>query len=269
MQIAVYGNNSLGTLAESIQSFQNGTTQMRIGTINSAVLQIFRFLPTLNGADIDTMEAALEEGTEFRELIDTEVQKDHGRLLGNLPIMYRWVTSEYPIRTPEDAKKIRMRTVGVRIEEDYWRTMGMESESFPVEQVYSALQLGYVNAQENTIPSIISNRIYEQQKYAINLRHRVYMDQIFVNENFYQELTEEQQTWLCEAAEETVDYISGQAENYENQGLQQFKEAGLTVIELTEEERESLLSSVREYTYNSYVESCGKELVDRVMDLVH
>ena len=268
MQISVYGDNSLGTLTDSSTSLALGTTQMRIGTAASPWTTLFRWLPTLADTDIPTMEAALKEGAPLRLAMEKDFLEKGYRLLGTLPISYRVITSNTPIQKMEDFKNLKMRTIFNGVESDFWSCLGAETSAFDVDKVYLALQRGYVNAQENTIPSILSNKFYEQQKYVTLIRHRVYMDQIYVNEDFYQSLTQKQQEWLQEAARLAIEHGIQEMTNDTDSGMTELAKAGLEVNEFPEKERDKMMEILRPYTYEALAATYGHEIIDQLIDLV-
>ncbi|MDD6212736.1 MAG: TRAP transporter substrate-binding protein [Clostridiales bacterium] len=269
MTVSVYGNNTLGNLGEGLTSVSRGTVQVRLGTGPSDTMQIVRWLPTLNDADMDSIEKALEPGTKLREQIDEECREKNVRLMGSLPVSYRVLTSNIPLETVEDFSKLKVRSIMSGLETEFFKTLGAEATAFTLEKVYLALQQGIVNAQENTIPSIVSNRIYELQNYVTITKHKVYLDQFFVNEDFYQSLSDQEKEWLENAIEESVKFGQRQNTKYITDGLRRLSEEGVVVETFPEEERKKMREITAPVVRESLSEAYGEELVDHVISWVY
>lgn len=80
---------------------------------------------------------------------------------------FRQVTNNVrPITKPADIKGLRIRTPGAKIWLDTWKTLGADPTAMPFTEVYTALQTGAVDGQENPYSLIWANRFYEVQKYV-------------------------------------------------------------------------------------------------------
>jgi TRAP-type C4-dicarboxylate transport system substrate-binding protein len=74
------------------------------------------------------------------------------------------------------------------LEKVYWEAVNVSVTSFDIHELYGALQDGTVNAQSNSLPVIVSNRLYEQQEYSMELRHMIYYDGLYMGKDFYEGL---------------------------------------------------------------------------------
>jgi tripartite ATP-independent transporter DctP family solute receptor len=78
-----------------------------------------------------------------------------------------------PVKTPDDLKGIKMRTLPAKVQVEAWKALGALPTSIDAAELYTALQVGTVSAQENPLAEIEFRKFYEVQKY-ITLSNHVY-----------------------------------------------------------------------------------------------
>jgi tripartite ATP-independent transporter DctP family solute receptor len=78
-----------------------------------------------------------------------------------------------PVKTPEDLKGIKMRTLPATVQVEAWKALGALPTSIDASELYTALQVGTVSAQENPLAEIEFRKFYEVQKY-VTLTNHVY-----------------------------------------------------------------------------------------------
>jgi tripartite ATP-independent transporter DctP family solute receptor len=78
-----------------------------------------------------------------------------------------------PVKTPADLKGIKMRTLPAKVQVEAWKALGALPTSIDAAELYTALQVGTVSAQENPLAEIEFRKFYEVQKY-ITLSNHVY-----------------------------------------------------------------------------------------------
>ncbi len=113
----------------------------------------------------------------------------------------RHTTSNKPIRSLEDFKNIRLRTPPLESIIVFAQSMGAAAMPISFSQLYDALSLQYVDAQENPLAVIEATKIYEVQKYIAMTSHCVSASTLFINKNKYDSFSEEQAAWYDEAIE--------------------------------------------------------------------
>ena len=113
-----------------------------------------------------------------------------------------------------------------------------------VSEVYKALQLNTMEGQENPVFNIIGSRFQEVQKYLILTRHVHDPSPFIISGTAWDSWSEEQRQWVTQASEEAAEYMRAEAAEMENAKIQELQDAGMTVIELTEEERQTFVDAV-------------------------
>lgn len=135
-------------------------------------------------------------------------------------------------------------------------------------ELYSALQNGVVDGQENPIPFIISDMTYEVQKYLVTDGHVYSISPFIVNTEWYQSLPDDLREIFDDGVEEARRAAIQFVERQEKEGLEFLKENGMTVYEPTEEELEKWHKAVFDGSYGYITNLIGKDTVDAFLKQV-
>ena len=140
------------------------------------------------------------------------------------------------IQSLSDFKGQKIRTMENSFHIDFWKALKASPTPMTFSEVYIGLQQGTIDAQENPYEVIVSNRLYEQQKYIVETNHLPHLISLIVNDDFYQELPEETRTIINEAAQ-TAKIKARQAsdERIEEKNESYRKKAAQKIITLSDE----------------------------------
>ncbi|MDO5758459.1 MAG: TRAP transporter substrate-binding protein, partial [Rhodobacterales bacterium] len=104
---------------------------------------------------------------------------------------FKQFTSNFPIHTPEDFVGHKIRTMPSQVVQAQFRAFGAVPVQMAFSELYSALQQGTVDGQENPIATIAAGKLYEVQPY-ISLSDHAFLGEIFmINQVFYDNLDSE------------------------------------------------------------------------------
>ena len=148
---------------------------------------------------------------------------------------FRNITSNKPIRTPDDLKGLKIRTMENELHIAAWQMLGANPTPLAFGELYTALQQKTVDAQENPFELIYNNKFYEVQKYATKTRHIYSPYVIIMNEEFYNNLSPEYQKLITDAIKECTGYQRQIAEANEKRFEEAIKQK-TEIIELSESE---------------------------------
>ncbi|MDL2272728.1 TRAP transporter substrate-binding protein [Desulfovibrio sp. OttesenSCG-928-I05] len=146
---------------------------------------------------------------------------------------YRHVTNNVrPITKLEDFKGLKIRVMQNPSHLAVFRSLGANPTAMAFSEVFSGLQQGVIDGQENPLKNITSNKVYEVQKHLTLSRH-VYEWIVFVvGKKFYDGLTPDQQQILQEASHIARDYMRNAVVADDAEALEEIRAAGLTITEL-------------------------------------
>lgn len=140
-------------------------------------------------------------------------------------------------RTPADVRGFKVRTMENEVHIAAWTAFGANPTPMAFTELFTALQQGTVDAQENPLGIIDANKFVEVQKY-VSLTQHVYTPYVVcMNLDKFNSLTEEQQNAILKAAEESTVYQRERSQGLEEEILAGFEASGTTVVELTDEEK--------------------------------
>jgi len=140
------------------------------------------------------------------------------------------------IRKPEDLKGLKIRTMEVPAHQQMMKAMGAIPTPVSWLELYSALQTGVVNGQENPIGNITYLKAYEVQKYLTLDGHLTLLNTWVVNEQWFKGLTNNQREIIKEAAEVATLVNRGYAELRDTTGIKELKDKGMKIYSPTNQE---------------------------------
>ena len=210
IEMTVFNNNKLGAFSDCFQQMQqpNGTVQM--GDVSSASVTQFSNLYTpfalpflfkdkeqsFNYFDNGETVKAIEE--QF--LADTNV-----RVLGYFYNDARALTnSKTAVSKPADMKGLKLRVMTSDVYIKTIEALGAAPVSMQFSELFSALQQGAVDGQDNGLILSMDSKFNEVQGYYTDLGHVQDTSVIFISESFYQSLPEDLQQVVVQAAQEAV-----------------------------------------------------------------
>ncbi len=240
IQCQAFPNGALGNDREELEAVQMGQQTM----VGSGLTQVSNFLPSLATLDLpfafsdrDTILAVIQDPEYFAYV--RQVAADAGFYVGGLSLMgFRTMTSNVKITSMADMKGVKMRCMDAPTSVSLWTALGTNATPISFTELYTSLQQGVVDAQENPISLINSSKLYEQQKYVINTNHQVMPIFFMVNLDWYNSLPDEYKAYFDEGCKIMVDYHLSECEKEEAAFLQSWIDNnGVEYIELTDEAR--------------------------------
>lgn len=245
VEVEVHGAGVLGGDRELSEQVRMGAIQMaNLGVTTQAPLDknfSIGELPYL-WTDYDQIVEAYNEG--LGEYF-TNLMLEHGaRPLGFFPFGYRHTTNNVrPISEPSDFAGVKMRISEIPIRLDAFKEIGAQPVPISFPELYTALQQGTVDGQENPLFLIETSQFHEVQDYLSLTRHIVNMNQIIINEDFYKSLPKEYQEDLREEVQLSSEKMASETQAVEDAALQRLIEKGMKVNDNVDLEkmREALL----------------------------
>ena len=150
-------------------------------------------------ADFDEAWAFMDSNVEAS--VEKGLLNHNMRVLAHYCNGFRCMTNNVrTVQTPEDLTGLRIRTPENPVIIATMKAVGANPKSLGFNEVYDALKRGDFDGQENPIPVIYNNKLYEVQKY-LSVTNHIYSGMCFtISENVWQKLTPEQQQIVEEAA---------------------------------------------------------------------
>ena len=144
-------------------------------------------------------------------------------------------TNNKEINTVADLKGLKLRTMDNAIHLAAWKAMGAKPTPMAFSEVFTALQQGTVDGQENPYGIIVGNKFEEVEKFAAETRHSFTPYYVVMNLDRWNSLTAEQQDAITRAMSEATQYEREQSEKYEAEDVATIEAAGCKVVKLSDD----------------------------------
>ena len=191
--------------------------------------------------------------------------KDIFTELGAVPLAigdngFRQITNNVrPITTPEDLDGLKVRTPANSMYIDLFTLFGADPTSMNFSEVYTSLQNGTIDGQENPYDTIRSAQIQEVSKYLTEWNYSYDMFVFSLSQKLWDSLSDEDKEIFQTAAEEAC---QKEIETYrENEAsiADEFEEAGVEITKLTDDQIQTFKDAAAPI-YESYKDDIGEDL---------
>lgn len=178
-----------------------------------------------------------------------------------LPPYEIWTTQK-PIKGPEDIKGVKLRSVGGIMDKTV-SLLGGSPVSIPITEMYEALQRKVVDGTILSPISIKPYKVNELLKYKVEgVSLGTFVGVYVVNESVWNSLPDDVKKAMLEAGKETSEHLANVLDQNAETDMQEFKESGLDVYELTSDEKEKWLNLMQpaEEDWVTIIKSSGGDI---------
>ncbi len=175
---------------------------------------------------------------------------------------FRHITnSKRAVRTPADLKGLKLRTMENRVHMEVFSLMGAAPTPMAFPELFTALQQGVVDGQENPIATITAAKFWEVQGY-LSLTGHVYSPlAILAAPSLIESLTAAQRGWFFAAAAASVAATRAAVDRLEEAGVALLRNKGMAVI--TDIDK-AAFAKLAQPAYAIYTDKYGPTLVERI-----
>lgn len=199
----------------------------------------------------------LRDSTDMRVLINSDIGKRMEREmidqiglrpLGQFPGGPRHLTSNKPIKHPDDLQGLIVRVPNVPSFVTAWEALGAKPTPMAFSEVFTSLQQGTVEAQENGFAIIQAAGFYEVQKYVNKTAHVVSWTYPVIGEKQFQAFPEDLKAIFLEAVEDMVKYEHKLFLESQRKIVSELEAEGMTIVEV---DKDAFGEAAREAIFNS------------------
>ena len=262
VKIEVYPNDQLaaGNATKGIEMIADGSTDL--AAYATSVLSVLD-----ERLSIGTVPWIFSSYTEAREVIDATglayydsiLQQQGITAIGSFHNGFRQLTnSKHAVTTPEDLKGLKIRVPGSEVYMNFFKAFGADPVGLNWSETFTALQQGAIDGQENGVSITNSSGVVEVQKYMTIWNYTYENDLFIANSDIWNSLSEATRTMLTEKAVEACNWGRDQVEAEHEELIAQFREQGMQVDVLTEEQLEPFQAVVADLR-QSFFEKYGEE----------
>jgi tripartite ATP-independent transporter DctP family solute receptor len=262
IQVKLFPNGTLGGDLQTVSALQGGTidlTTLPPGLLVGLKKEFGAFdLPFL-----------FNDFAEADAVLDGPVGKQFmGRLPGGLVGLAYWdhgfrnvSNNRHPIAKAEDFSGLKLRALQAPLMIDTFKALGANAVPMAFTELYAALESRAVDGQDNPIVAFATNRFDEVQKYLSTTRHVYNPLVVLASKKAWDSLSADERKVLMDAATEARIEQRRVSREMEAKALAEVKKKGVTVTEVSAQERARMREMVKPVT-EKYVKEIGEDVVN-------
>lgn len=267
IKIDIFPSAQLGDERANIEDLQMGTLDIAV----SSTGPLGNFVSDYLILDLPYLFSNYEHA---HAVLDGEIGENLKAQLTDLGIVggafwengFRQMTnSKHPINTPADCAGLKLRCMENQAHIAAFSALGMDPTPMAWSEVFTAMQQGVIDGQENPIAVIYSNAVYEAQDYLAITNHVYSAAMILFSQATMSKLTEEQQQILLDAAQEVADYERSLCEDSEAEQIAEMETKGLQVTYPEIAPFQEALEGV----YVDFADQFGQENIDAIRNFAY
>jgi len=267
--VNLYPNGQLGADREVLEAIQNNEVTMTV-TANAVqanfVADAFILDIPFTFADLGAMRYTLRDPA-FVGPMQASYDAANLRLMGYTDANFRVLSCNKEVHSPADLKGMSIRTMENEYHLAAWKAMGANPTPLAFTELYTALQQGTVEGQENPIELIVSQKFYEQQDYVVLTNHLGQVAPWVMSKTFYDSLPADLQKVIDDGflagQQAAFDYVDGNTEAQRQTVI----DSGTKIVELSADElaqfsactqnvNEMIQKTVSATIYDAFMASC-------------
>ena len=239
--VAVFPNDQLanGNASRGIEMIASGSVDLAAyATCTLAVVD--EKLP------VATIPWIFDDYAQAREVIDSTGGEYYAQrlamknmtYLGSFHNGFRQITnSKHEVDGPEDMTDLKIRVPGSVVYMGFFRALGADPTSMNWSEVFTAIQQGTIDGQENGVSITSTSKMQEVQDYLTMWNYSYENDLFVANTEVWNSLEPGTQELLQACATEACEWGRDALEAEEAEILEEFEAGGMTITYLTEEEQ--------------------------------
>ena len=267
IEVRVHPAEQLGVELDMIRSIRAGIVEM---TITGESMQ--------NWAGITALLAVpylIRDSEHLRMVVEGDIGREiaSGMIsgIGLRPVGYfergpRHLTSNRPVHSPEDLGGMILRVPNVPLFVRVWQALGAKPTPMTFSEVFTALQQGTVEAQENPFALIYSAGLFEVQRYINLTQHVTSWIYVVIGDKQFQALPHDLQIKVMEAGQLMQQFHEKEFIRQEEFLREQLESRGMIFIEpdvasFREKAEASVIESLPERYRHLYLEITQMDVV--------
>lgn len=267
VEVQTFGASQLGKDKELLQKLKLGQVDFALpSSVMSSVNDVF---------GIFEMPYIIRDRDHMRRVQDAMMDKFQAaaegsgyHIVGLAENGFRHITNNTrPINVPADLEGIKLRTPNGVWRLKMFQEYGANPTPMAFSDVFTALQTGVMDGQENPYAQIASAKFQEVQKYLSITGHVYTPAYILASQKHFSKLPADVQAGLAECASKTQDFTYETAAQLEVELLDVIKTAGVAVNDADKDAFVAASAPI----YEAFAEEVdgGQEMIDQVLGLAN
>lgn len=263
--IQIHHSRQLGDERQVVEGLQLGTIHLTVTSTGP----LGGFIPEMNVLDLPFL---FRDASHAYKVLDGEIGRgllDKFDAIGIKGLAF-WengfrhlTTSKKAVERPGDLKGLKIRVMENRVHQAAFRQLGADATPMAWGEVFTSLQQGLLDGEENPIPIISTFKLYEVQKYLSLTGHVYSPAPLLMSKKSWDRLPSDLQKIVLETAVEVARVQRGMNRAQEQKQLGELKAKGMTVIE--NPDRAAFRAAMKP-VFEQFQGQFGKDLVQRIVN---
>lgn len=263
VRVEIYPNSQLFGDSKEMEAVALGDVQM----IAPSLSKFDRFTKKLQVFDLPFLFDDTEAVDKFQASAVGQSLLQSIKDKGLLGLTYwhnglKQLSANKPLLVPADANGLKFRVQNSDVLVAQFQAIGAVPQKMAFAEVYQALQVGTVDAQENTWSNCYSQKYQEVQSDFTASNHGIIDYAVVVNNDWWQGLPPDIRTGLKQALDEATKVNNDVADKLNADAMAKIKASkGVTVHELSKQQRAEWKKAM-EPVWNQFKPGIGADIVD-------
>jgi TRAP-type transport system periplasmic protein len=261
--IQIHHSRQLGDERQVVEGLQLGTVHLTVTSTGP----LGGFVPEMNALDLPFL---FRDAAHAYKVLDGEIGRE---LLAKFEAVgikglafwengFRHITtSKKLIERPADLKGLKIRVMENRVHQAAFRQLGADATPMAWGEVFTSLQQGLLDAQENPIPIVSTFKLYEVQKFLSLTGHVYSPAPVLMSKKTWDRMPPDIQKILLDTAMEVAKVQRQLNRGQEEKQLGELRAKGMTVIE--HPDRAAFREAMKP-VFEQFQGQFGKDLVQRI-----
>ena len=265
VDIRIHHSRQLGDERQVVEGLQLGTVHLAV----SSTGPLGGFVPDINVLDLPFL---FRDASHAYKVLDGDIGRgllEKFEAVGIKGLAF-WengfrhiTTAKKPITRPTDLKGLKIRVMENRVHQAAFRQLGADATPMAWGEVFTSLQQGLLDAQENPIPIVSTFKLYEVQKFLALTGHVYSPAPVLLSKKSWDRMPADIQKTLLDTAVEVAKVQRQLNRTQEQKQLGELKAKGMTVVE--EPDRAAFREAMKP-VFEQFQGQFGAGLVQRIVD---
>jgi len=265
VNIVIHHSRQLGDERQVVEGLQLGTIHLTVTSTGP----LGGFVPAINVLDLPFL---FRDAAHAHAVLDGDIGQGLLRRFADVGIVglafwengFRHLTSaKKPIHGPGDLKNLKVRVMENRVHQAAFRQLGADASPMAWGEVFTSLQQGLLDAQENPIPIISTFKLYEVQKFLSLTGHVYSPAPVLLSRKSWDRMSPDIQRILRDTAGEVARVQRSLVRSQEQKQIGELKAKGMVVIESPDK---AAFRAAMRPVFEQFEAQFGKDLVQRIRD---
>jgi len=263
--IQIHHSRELGDERQVVEGLQLGTIQLTVTSTGP----LGGFVPDMNVVDLPYL---FRDAQHAYSVLDGAIGQSLLQKFEPIGIKglafwengFRHVTTaKTPVRKPSDLKGLKIRVMENRVHQAAFRALGADATPMAWGEVFTSLQQGLLDAQENPVPIVSTFKLYEVQKYLSLTAHVYSPAPLLMSKKAWDKLPSDLQKIVLDTARELAGTERGINRAQEQKQIGELRAKGMTIIE--DPDRAAFRDAMRP-AITPFESQFGKDLIQRIVN---